>query len=60
MVTCGAAWTASGAAEVWPEVEGLYLRISDSLTGERFNAEPHEPDRLPWVAVVVHLSIFTL
>ena len=49
-------WTAAGAAEVWLKIEGLYLRISDSLTGDGFDAEPHEPERLPWLATVVHLS----
>ena len=60
VLSCGVAWTAPGAAQVWPEVEGVYLRLSDSLTGEGFNAEPKEPDRLPWLAAVVHLSVYIL
>ena len=41
-------------------VEEVYLRMSDSLTGEGFNAEPKEPDRLPWLAAAVHLSVYML
>ena len=57
IVTHCVPWTAASTTELWLEVEGVHLRISDSLTGNRFNAQPHEPDRLPWLAVVVHLTI---
>lgn len=53
IVTCGVAWTAPGAAEIWPAVEGLYLGVSDAFTAAGINAEPVEPDRLPWLAVVL-------
>ena len=57
VVTCGVAWTKPGAAQVWPKVEAVYLDISDTLTGDRFNAEPRQPDQLPWMATVVHLAV---
>ena len=45
---------------MWPEVEGIYLRLADELTGNAYNAEPHQPDRLPWLATVVCLLIYTI
>jgi hypothetical protein len=51
--TCGVAWTAAGAAEIWPEIESMYLRVSDSFTAPGIDALARQPRRLPWLAMVV-------
>ncbi len=50
----GVAWTAEGEAEVWPELERLYLDLSDRRAVPAARAlAPGKPAALPWLVVVL-------
>jgi hypothetical protein len=54
IVTCGLAWTPEGEQELWPEIESLYLDVSDRYPAEMQPLqEPVMPAKLPWLAVVM-------
>lgn len=52
--TAGLAWTRPGAAEIWPHLEGLYLRLSDRYSA-LMGAEhvPSPPGAQPWLGEVM-------
>jgi hypothetical protein len=54
LVTCGVADTPEASAELWPILERFYLGLTDSgpLASVGFSA-PHQPEGLPWLAVVL-------
>ncbi|MCX6929035.1 MAG: SEC-C metal-binding domain-containing protein [Verrucomicrobia bacterium] len=61
LVTCGVALAAEAATEVWPEVEKLYLDLSDK-DPHKLDArhEAKEPASTPWLAVVILPSLAML
>lgn len=53
IVIFGVADTEEAAQEIWPQLEGMYLRITDSGPFARANfAAPRMPDTLPWCCAV--------
>jgi hypothetical protein len=54
LVTCGVADTDQAAAEVWPALESMYLKITDRqpFAGAGSQA-PKMPVYLPWLSVVL-------
>ena len=52
LLTCGLAWSESGADGLWSELERLYLGLSDKTTHVDLNAEPLRPTTIPWIAEV--------
>ena len=53
LVTCGVAWTAAGAEEVWPAIEGLYLDLGDRPELVAPGRLAVRPETIPWLSVVV-------
>ncbi len=59
LITCGVAENAEAAAEIWPQLESLYLRVTE-LPGLRSAdfVSPKQPPDLPWIAVVTIVPSF--
>lgn len=56
LVTIGLADRVEAATEIWPQLEGLYLRLTDKrpFAGIDF-AAPKQPESLPWCAAITIL-----
>ena len=55
LLNCGLAWTESGADEVWPELERLYLGSTDKVFFTGLNARPRRPVTIPWLAEILFI-----
>ena len=56
LVTCGVAWTADAAPQLWTHVEKTYHVITEAGGGMMLpagNASPDMPATLPWLAVIL-------
>jgi hypothetical protein len=58
LLSLAVAATPEDEAVVWPELEGLYLKVTEApvMRSADFQA-PHKPASLPWVAVALVIPL---